>query len=320
MILILSDIHDVHANVLASQLESESLPFFRLNLDVESLRNTHLVFKKGVWEINQGGNQLYSTNVLCVWARTFFVKLLLEEEDNDTTDFKIWKNEWNRTLLGFYLSIKNIPWLNPIQKAYQAENKFLQLQLAESLKLNIPETIVSNNKQKLISFAKENGSVALKIMEQNFYKDSEGKLMGLYVNKIEAQTLEEFKEYDENPVTLQAYIEKKFEVRYTVVGNKHLVCKIDSQKSLSTKTDWRRYDIPKTPHLEIVAPKDIQEKVTTLMDLLELNYGALDFIVDQNDKWYFLEVNSMGQYLWIEDLTGIPITSAIVNWLRNHLK
>ena len=51
------------------------------------------------------------------------------------------------------------------------------------------------------------------------------------------------------------------------------------------------------------------------MHKLNLNYGALDFIVDENDKWHFLEVNPVGQYGWIEHLTGLPITAAILNYL-----
>lgn len=51
------------------------------------------------------------------------------------------------------------------------------------------------------------------------------------------------------------------------------------------------------------------------MRKLNINYGAFDFIVDKNNEWFFLEVNPMGQWLWIEDLTGLQISDAICDWL-----
>ncbi len=75
-------------------------------------------------------------------------------------------------------------------------------------------------------------------MNQDFYRDSNGKFKGMYVNKITPSDLKEFGNSNENPIVLQEYIEKQFEVRYIVVEDKHFVCKIDSQKSNQTKIDW----------------------------------------------------------------------------------
>ncbi|WP_156115420.1 MULTISPECIES: hypothetical protein [Xenorhabdus] len=54
------------------------------------------------------------------------------------------------------------------------------------------------------------------------------------------------------------------------------------------------------------------------MSKLNLRYGALDFIVDENNDWWFLEVNSAGQWLWIEDLSGMDISGSIANWLTSN--
>ncbi len=84
-------------------------------------------------------------------------------------------------------------------------------------------------------------------MNQEIYRDNDGKVTGLFVNKLNKDMLLDFNDNSENPIVLQNYIEKKYEVRYIVVENKHFVCKIESQKSEITKVDWRRYDIPNTP-------------------------------------------------------------------------
>jgi hypothetical protein len=38
-------------------------------------------------------------------------------------------------------------------------------------------------------------------------------------------------------------------------------------------------------------------------------------MVGFSDSYVFLETNPFGQWLWIEDLTGLPITKAIAGYL-----
>lgn len=152
-------------------------------------------------------------------------------------------------------------------------------------------------------------------MSQEFYSMPDGSFAGLYVNKVSAEALEEFNDKDENPIVLQKFISKAYEVRYTVVGNDHHVCRIDSQKSLIANIDWRKYDIANTPHYAISPPDEIKIKVNQLLEKLGLEFGALDFVVSPDGTWHFLEVNPMGQWLWIEDLTSLKISDSIVNWL-----
>ena len=66
------------------------------------------------------------------------------------------------------------------------------------------------------------------------------------------------------------------------------------------------------------APNEIQMKVNVFMEKIGLEYGAFDFIVDPRGTWYFLEINCMGQWLWIEQLTGLPISDAIIRWIKSR--
>jgi len=213
-----------------------------------------------------------------------------------------------------YLDLTNAIWFNPIREAFRAENKYFQMQIAKSIGLKMPDIIVSNRKSELINFAEKHGEVALKLMSQDMYIDGDKNIKGIFVNKLTPRDFLEFGTYSENPIVLQKYIQKLYEIRYTVVGSTHHVCKIDSQSSTKTDVDWRRYDIPKTPHTAVDPPKEIRLKVNELMSIMGLEFGALDFIVTKNNDWYFLEINSIGQWLWIEDLTGLPISDSIVEW------
>lgn len=318
MLLILTDEFDSHVNYILQKLGENNLSYFRLDTNVQALKYTYVTYMNSKWFIKNKNGNVDSTSITCVWSRRPFVELMLEEYNDQSTDFRIWKNEWNKTLLGLYNSLKNVKWLNPLRKAYKGENKYYQFELAEEVGLLMPDTIVSNEKQELMNFAIENEPVVLKLMSQEIYQVN-NEVMGFYVNKIMARDLESYNVVDENPIVLQRYIPKAYEVRYTVVGNKHFACRINSQQSDSAKEDWRRYDIPNTPHLVITPPDEIRNKVNELLSLLHIEYGALDFVVTPDNEWVFLEINCMGQWLWIENLTGLNISDAIIEWISDNI-
>lgn len=320
MILIISDKDDVHADVVIEKLFVAKQKYFRLNLDIESLQKTSISYQNFEWKICIRDSNIYSSEIKSVWVRTPFVKLSLEEQCNPDANLKIWKGEWNKSLIGLYFSLRGANWLIPLKEAFRAENKYFQYEVANSVGFNLPSMIVSNIKDELIDFCNSHSEVVLKFMNQEFYKDNDNIFKGIYVNKIGKEDLYRFGNSQENPIVLQNYIEKLYEVRYIVVGDEHFVCKIDSQKSNLANIDWRRYDIPNTPHIEILPPEEIRNNVNLLMKKLELNYGALDFIVNTKNEWYFLEINAMGQYLWIEDLTNLKISNSIMNWLISNNK
>lgn len=318
-VLILSDRFDSHADVVIDKLSKQGIPSFRLDLDVESLEHTTISFNGGMWAINTDSTSFCSNDITCVWCRRPFVELSLQEQQIIDVDFRIWKNEWNKTLLGLYNTLKILPWLNPLRKAYKGENKYYQMQIAQEVGFLLPETIISNDKTQLLEFVRKYNKAILKLMAQDIYYVEDVGFRGFYTNIVTENDLLRFNEQSENPIVLQNYIEKKYEIRYTVVGNQHLVCRIDSQQSQQAKYDWRRYDLPHTPHVGITPPVDIQEKVSAFMKKLNLEFGALDFIVTPSNEWYFLEINCMGQWLWIEQLTNLPISDAIVEWIDKHV-
>ncbi len=315
MILIISDRNDVHTLKVESFLKLESIKFFRFNIDVESLKSTFVSYDENDWLIRCSNGSFKTSEITVIWNRRTYVELLLDEIDNNEASFKIWKGEWNKTLLGIYSSLESKKWLNFYRDAYYAENKYRQYTTAKKIGLRTPSFVCSNDKQFLIKSFSNGNEKVLKFMNQDFYKTGEGVYKGIYVNKIKSCELENFQDTGENPIILQDYISKKFEVRYTVVGKEHFVCKIDSQLSKIANVDWRRYDLANTPHSIINPPEIVREKVNEFMLEFNLNYGAMDFIIDGNQDWVFLELNSMGQFLWIEDLTGLEISHHIAKWL-----
>lgn len=55
-------------------------------------------------------------------------------------------------------------------------------------------------------------------------------------------------------------------------------------------------------------PSKIKNLLLKLMDSLGLVYGAIDMRLRPNGDYIFLEINPSGQWLFVEDGTGLPIT------------
>jgi glutathione synthase/RimK-type ligase-like ATP-grasp enzyme len=321
VILILADANDPHADAVQERLNSRGIVPARLNLDLASLVQTAIRFQAGRWQIEQGGHTLDASNVTVAWPRRLTVNLDLDQERTlADVGSRLWRNEWNRCLYGFYYACRNAFWMNPVQAATLTDNKFRQLELAETVGMNVPPTICSNDKGFLVEFVRSEVAVALKFQSQEMYKADDGSVQGIYVNKLLSHDLSDFGGREENPVVLQRYLEKKFEARYTYVDGEHFVCRIDSQSSERASIDWRRYDIPNTPHSAVEPPPDVAAKVEKFMAVAGLSYGAFDFVVDSLDRWWFLEVNTAGQWLWVEDLAGLPISDKIAESLSRRMR
>ena len=119
------------------------------------------------------------------------------------------------------------------------------------------------------------------------------------------------------PVILQAYIPKQVELRITVVGRKVFAAEIRSQETNHTRHDWRRYDHFKTPYFIHELPQDVIQHCVQLVEKLGLCYGAIDMIVTPDGRYVFLEINSNGQYLWVEQATRLVISDAIADLLMS---
>ena len=108
----------------------------------------------------------------------------------------------------------------------------------------------------------------------------------------------------------------------TVVGKESFCCKIHSQ-SLPTgkgKEDWREgYNIG-LPQEWINTPSIIHSFCLNYLKKVSLNFGCFDFIYSKNKNYYFLECNPNGQWMWIENDIGIPISKSIADFLSYNDK
>jgi D-alanine-D-alanine ligase-like ATP-grasp enzyme len=63
-------------------------------------------------------------------------------------------------------------------------------------------------------------------------------------------------------------------------------------------------------------PMNISQKVIKLFKSLNLNIGTFDFIVNEKNEYYFLEINPSGRFSKIVDEVDSDIYMDIANYLR----
>jgi glutathione synthase/RimK-type ligase-like ATP-grasp enzyme len=197
----------------------------------------------------------------------------------------------------------------------QAELKASQLSLAGSVGFELPPTLFTNKPEDFLDFYREhNGNIVSKVLSSSFYKFT-GKTFNRYTQVVSKRDVAYAASIRFCPVIFQAYVPKRIELRITVVGHEVFAAEIHSQHSNHTRHDWRRYDRYETPYFPHELPRDIQQLCIQLVERLGLCYGAIDMVLTPDERYVFLEINPNGQYLWVEKMTGLPITEALCELL-----
>jgi glutathione synthase/RimK-type ligase-like ATP-grasp enzyme len=207
-------------------------------------------------------------------------------------------------------------WLpGPQDVIRRAELKALQLKFAESLGFEIPPTLITNNPQDFLDFYHQhNGNVVSKLASPSLYKFT-GNTFNRYTQVVSKQDVAYAWSIRLCPIIFQAYVPKRVELRITVVGRDVFPVEIHSQHSNHTRHDWRRYDRFQTPYFPHELPGDLEQRCIQLVESFGLCYGAIDMVLTPDGRYVFLENNPNGQYLWIEQATGLPISDAICDLL-----
>lgn len=225
--------------------------------------------------------------------------------------------ESRNALLGGVLGY-DTRWMSRPEAIWKAEFKAFQLDSASKLGIEIPKTLISNVPNAIRGFFDTcNGQMIAKPVRSGHMVQN-GIDHAVFTTKIDGSDLVSLDDAALSPTIFQELLPKKYDVRVTVVGRRIFAAAIDSQIDPDAVVDWRRTSNPKLPHQEIELPGTLQKQILELMCALDLQYGALDFVLTPDGRFLFLEINPNGQWLWLDDMLSLGITSAIAEWLAEE--
>jgi len=318
MILILTDESDLHADCVEQKLRLRQADFVRLDPgEFPSRAEASLKYSadgKAEFTFQAGNKQVDLSDVRSIWSRrptpaipdTEITDKLTREYVSD--ECKIFLRDIWTTTECFWVPAPDLV-------TQRAEHKALQLRIAASLGFELPPTLFTNSPEAFLDFYQQhNGHVISKLVSSSFYKFT-GTTFNRYTQVVSKRDVAYARRIRLCPVIFQAYVPKRVELRITVVGNKVFAAEIHSQHSNHTRHDWRRYDRYETPYFPHDLQGDIEQRCVQLVETLGLCYGAIDMVLTPDGRYVFIEINPNGQYLWIEKLTGLPISDSICDLL-----
>ncbi|EML9734721.1 hypothetical protein P4310_17400 [Bacillus thuringiensis] len=307
-VLIIAPLNDVHALAVSNKI-NQTPDAECIIWDTGSQCNEwRLTYEDGMFCINIGNTKLKDQDIHSIWwRRPQKIKFPTEIVDPQA---KRHINDSHNSLLYAFLHTMERRTVNSVTASYRADDKALQLLVAKSCGLSVPNTIVSNNYEQIFTFTSKLEKVVVKPLTMLWGCFAEACIIDKDFVKHHRQEIEL------TPTIYQEIIDPAIDLRVTVIGDKIITARIKKNNPVAKESiDWR-LDVTSECISEEL-PETISKKILLFMRELGLTYGAIDLRRTEDGTYYFLEVNTAGQYLWVEIDTGLPISSALGTLLLN---
>lgn len=293
-ILIITCSYDKTVDYIIEKYNHKAV-FFRFNVDLFS--EYKVTISSVNWEIAHGNDTISKDTTTSIYYR--------KPAFPDTSEFEIeYRRMINSDILAIIDGLANSFDGVVLSKPYllrRAENKVYQLVYAQKHSILMPESFVGNNNHwehlgkpriiKPLSVGKIATSSGISIIQTNLMHDEDC-----------------YDSLELTPVYIQNYVQKSYEVRVTVIDDIFFAVKIISDNPVDWRNGNNRYEL-------IEVPEEVKECIHMMMKDFQLRFGAIDYIVGGDGKWYFLEINPNGQWQWLECILNLSISDCIMQVL-----
>lgn len=305
MILVITHKTDITADFLINIFNQSGISYKRFNC--EDILTSDLTFRFGE-EFEY--SILEETSYQSVWFR----RTKLPEINGLSIEKTLYiQNEIDRFLSNIF-SIIQANWISRPSSVYEAENKLLQLRVAQQIGFRIPETLITTSSHQLKAFYEEHArDIIIKPISQTRIQSNENASF-IFTSIVSQKFIDQIEEFDLTPCIFQRNVPKHHEIRVTVIRSTVFAAAVYSQDDVETKVDWRK---KKLSFVAVDLPDKIQQLCVQLLLELDLNFGAIDLIRTPDGEYIFLEINPNGQWVWIENQTGQKISDALIDRLTH---
>lgn len=311
MLLLVTNRRDITMDFVVAELRRRGQSFMRLNTELlPQALCTMAGYPRDAWTISLDGETVQGAQILGAYFRRPGAPVV-SEQVVDAGERAYIEAEWSSFLKSLYSRLEG-RWLNSPSNIFMAEDKPMQLLLAQEIGFQVPQALITNDIISARSIASMSQAIGKPLRQAVLTGETERVIFTSRLGKLEDDQAQSIAM---TPFIVQAEVLKKYDVRVTVVGERVFATAIWSQGNPETEIDWRQGSRPDLRHEKITLPELVESQCVELVRRLGLRYGAIDLICDRAGKLWFLEINPNGQWAWIENLTGYPIASAIVDEL-----
>jgi glutathione synthase/RimK-type ligase-like ATP-grasp enzyme len=210
--------------------------------------------------------------------------------------------------------------INCFDAARIAEDKIHQLSIACKAGLRTPETLLSNNPEDIHRFLLQTDSTYIcKPLFPIVWQQAGGQVAMAMTSRLQTDDLPADEILQAGPMILQKEVKKAHEIRVTCMGGFLHAVRLNSQINQSSSLDWRAVNPSLLKMEETILPTKLADQCLEILAGLNLHFGCIDLIVDPSGEYIFLEVNQMGEFLWIEKFSrNIPMLDHFCSFLLSR--
>jgi hypothetical protein len=300
-ILLVTDRRDLAADHLVLAMRRRNVDFVRWNLDTYPDRTHFSVDPFGRGTLTAGGSRWPLDGFHTAWFRGFRSNpagngALLTSAEYLAAE--------SRSALENLFTVAPWRWVNAYQSIATAAPKLEQLRRAARLGLGIPATLVTSSAPD--GFAPGAELVAKAVNGPVFGQG--GRRMKVFTEPVTRAGLT-----GGEPLCLQEHVTAGADLRVTVVGGRAFTVEISGRRR--DRPDWRRLPDGEVSYREASVDAETLGHCVELVRSYGLSYAAIDLLAPADSAPVFLELNSSGQWAWLERHTGHRITDALVDLL-----
>lgn len=302
MILIFSNRFDQSTNNVMDWLNFMGQKTLRINGD-EDRYSFHHLDPSGIYFKSNNNGRLFNLEEAksCWWRRqgiytSKMVNMPNVLLDNELKPFMLSGNQWlnleaSRLRDYIYFRLyKKIP-INLGKPSFDF-NRLEILELAKQCGLDIPKFAIVRNMNEINEYCKLWGNCVSKAISNGLYNEINHKRFYTYTELIEKDDLAE--DINIFPSLISECVEKAYEVRSFYLNGHFFSMSIFSQKDELTKIDFRKYANNRNEPFNL--PDEVKMKTRKLFEMIGINTGSIDYMVNLKGNFIFLEINPVGQY------------------------
>jgi hypothetical protein len=260
---------------------------------------------RGYYEWSVDGQSIDLSTCGAGWWRRPQPFTLQPEISPDVMSFTY--SECHEAAAGLWAAL-DLNWVNPPELDEVAHHKPYQLAAATEVGLPVPRTIITNDPAVAREFIAALGP------ERTVYKTFLASEQCWRETRVmRPDELEFLDSVRLAPVIFQEYVPAVADVRVTVVGESMFAAAIIPAPG-GYDLDYRM-DMDGASFEPAELPVETQQGIHALMKRLGLVFGAVDLRRTPDDRYIFLEVNPAGEWRFVEERTGQPITYALAELL-----
>jgi hypothetical protein len=171
--------------------------------------------------------------------------------------------------------------------------------------------VITNDAVPARAFAQSGATVTKLVGGMAIEED--GVRKNVYTRRVTTEDLADLRGVEHTTHLFQRWVPKAREARVIAIGE-HVTAAAIMAGTAATHVDYR-IDYSALSYALETPPVEVVSATRLLMAELGLLHGALDFVITPSGEWVLLEVDPSGQYGFVENATGAPLTAQLADLL-----